>query len=94
MEKGEQREEKVMLGTSHTSNKTESIYDTRKLENIGLGNNKFHKKTVENHKSNVNSNMEGYNEPTAEEKKLPLKPKPVKKALLTSQPPSNEPYKE
>ena len=83
-----------MLGTSHTSNKTESIYDNRKQESGGLGNIKFQKKTTESYKSNVNSNMDGYDEPTIEQKKLPLKPKPVKKAPMTPQLSSSEGYKE
>ena len=54
-----------MLGTSHTSNKTDSIYDNRKQEGI-MGGNKFHKKNTESYKSSIISNMEGYDEPTVE----------------------------
>ena len=54
-----------MLGTSHTSNKTDSYYDNKKQENV-VGINKFHKKTTESYKSNISSQLESYDEPTVE----------------------------
>jgi hypothetical protein len=59
MEKSEHREEKVMLGTSHTSNKTESIYDhKRQQENSSStsGTIKFSKKTTESSRPTANPN--------------------------------------
>jgi len=50
-----------MLGTSHTSNKTDSIYDHKKQE-TPLSN-KLHKKTTDTYKSNANSHLDAYEEP-------------------------------
>ena len=77
-----------MLGTSHTSNKTESIYDSKKQDGTGI---KFNKKISESARPNQSStsNMDAFEEYSVEQKKLPLKPKPVKKTIA-----SNEMYKE
>ena len=77
-----------MLGTSHTSHKTESIYDSKKQDGTSI---KFNKKISESARPNVSStsNMDTFEEYSVEQKKLPLKPKPVKKTLT-----SNQLYKE
>ena len=62
-----------MLGTSHTSSKTESTYDHKKAEH------RQQKKVSEPYKSS--STFEQVDELAIEEKKLPLKPKPVKKGI-------------
>lgn len=70
----ERREEgKGMMGTSHTSNDTFSTFQNRPDEV------KMTKKIAENSKMNTFSAREV--EEKIEEKRLPLKPKPVKKMI-------------
>lgn len=81
-----------MLGTSHTSNKTESLYENqRKEEALVHINTKFNKKT-ESYRPSAISNSDNLDELQVEEKKLPMKPKPVKKGPVSST--FSEPQKE
>ena len=54
-----------MLGTSHTSNKTESIYDSKKQDGTGI---KFNKKISESARPNQSStsNMDAFEEYSVE----------------------------
>lgn len=83
-QKKQHKEDKIMLGTSHTSNKTESISEVGRQDDSLVHIASKHAKKAQSYKPSALSISNSIEEYPIEEKKLPLKPKPVKKAPIAA----------